>query len=121
MMRRLFIVSTTLFWLAIGAFWVAATWLPEALDAQPQGPQSHVYTLAQVAAHATREDCWMAIRGQVYDLSAYLPQHPADPSVIQPWCGKDATHAYDTKTRGRPHSPYADQLLAKYRIGVLGK
>jgi cytochrome b involved in lipid metabolism len=55
----------------------------------------------------------------VYDFTAYLPGHPADPAVIQPWCGKDASEAYRTKTRGRPHSPYADTLLPRYRIGAL--
>lgn len=121
MMRRLFIVSTAFFWLAIGGFWAAATWLPEASDTRAVAGEEKAYTLAQIAAHATRDNCWMAIRGQVYDFTAYLPQHPADPSVFLPWCGKDATQAYDTKTKGRPHSPYADQLMAKYRIGVLRK
>jgi hypothetical protein len=37
-----------------------------------------------------------------------------------PWCGKEATEAYNTK-QGRLHSPYADELLAKYRIGTLDK
>lgn len=61
----------------------------------------------------------MGINGQVYDFTAYLPGHPADPAVIQPWCVRDASEAYRTKTRGRPHSPYADTLLPKYRIGAL--
>lgn len=69
-------------------------------------------------AHATPEDRWMAIRGQIYDFTDYLPQHPADPSVFLPWCGKQATQAYETKTEGRPHSSHADQLLSKYWIGV---
>ena len=43
----------------------------------------------------------------------------SDPAAILPWCGKDASEAYRTKTRGRPHSPYADTLLPKYRIGAL--
>ena len=59
----------------------------------------------------------MAIRGGVYDLSAYLPEHPSRPELVLPWCGKEATEAYNTKTKGRPHSPYSDELLNKYRIG----
>lgn len=61
----------------------------------------------------------MAIGGEVYELTAYLPQHPAPPSVILPSCGTDATRAYNTKNRGRPHSPYAASLLERYRIGRL--
>ena len=61
----------------------------------------------------------MAIRGAVYDFGAYVPEHPTRPDIITAWCGKEATEAYNTKTKGRPHSPYADELLAKYRIGTL--
>ena len=61
----------------------------------------------------------MAIRGGVYDLSAYLPEHPSRPVLIEPWCGKEATEAYNTKTKGRPHAPFADELLAKNKIGKL--
>ena len=59
----------------------------------------------------------MAIRGGVYDLSTYLPEHPSRPELVLPWCGKEATEAYNTKTKGRPHAPYTDELLAKYKIG----
>ncbi len=59
----------------------------------------------------------MAIRGSVYDLATYLPSHPSRPQAIEPWCGKDATDAYNTKTKGRQHSNRADILLLKYRIG----
>ena len=125
MMRRLFIVSTMLFFLAMGGFWAASVWLPEAPAASaapdPQAAtarQTH-YTLSEVARHATRNDCWMAIRGQVYDFTRYVPQHPSDPSVFLPWCGKEASLAYQTKTKGRSHSSYADQLMTQYRIGVL--
>lgn len=59
----------------------------------------------------------MAIEGKVYDLTAYLPEHPSKPGLILPWCGKEASEAYRTKTRGRTHSARADQLLAKYEVG----
>ena len=39
--------------------------------------------------------------------------------VIVPWCGKEASQAYQTKNKGRSHSPQADQLLANYPIGLV--
>lgn len=117
MMRRLFISATLFFWLAVFGLWVTNAWLQDTPEFQAAGDKS--YSLAEVAKHSTREDCWMAIDGQVYDLTAYLPLHPSDPTVFQPWCGKEATQAYQTKTKGRSHSPYADQLLLIYRIGAL--
>jgi hypothetical protein len=39
--------------------------------------------------------------------------------VIETWCGKEASNAYDTKTRGRRHSEAADHLLDSFAIGAL--
>jgi len=61
----------------------------------------------------------MIIAGEVYDFSAYLPKHPSNPRYVLPWCGKEASEAYRTKTTGRSHSSRADQLLPAYRIGRL--
>jgi cytochrome b involved in lipid metabolism len=120
MTRKLYIVSTTLFWLVVfGLGMTSALWNPvEKGDVQAQ---AKTITLAELAKHAAPGNCWMAIRGSVYDLSAYLPAHPSPPEIVLPWCGKEATEAYNTKTKGRPHAPYADELLAKYRIGTLAK
>ena len=119
-MKKLFISSTLLFGIAVAGFWLAAALSPEPVgQTAVAAPTEKQYSLQDVAKHATPGDCWMSINGQVYDFTAYLPGHPADPAVIQPWCGKDASEAYRTKTRGRPHSPYADTLLPKYRIGAL--
>lgn len=116
-MRRLFIASTLLFWLLIAAIGGFAWWQPAEPPAPASGSEIR-YTLAEVARHARPEDCWMAIRGDVYDLTAYLPEHPSRPALINPWCGREATEAYNTKTKGRPHSADADELLAQYRIGT---
>ncbi|MFP5461308.1 MAG: cytochrome b5 domain-containing protein [Gammaproteobacteria bacterium] len=77
------------------------------------------YTLAEIARHADAKSCWMAIDGVVYDFTAYLPQHPADPQAMLKHCGREASEAFRTKDAGRPHSPYAARLLGTYRIGTL--
>lgn len=120
MTRKLYIALTTAFWLAVsGLGMTSALWNPaEQGDVQVQGKTK---TLAELAKHAAPGNCWMAIRGSVYDLSTYIPAHPSPPEIVLPWCGKEATEAYNTKTKGRPHAPYADELLAKYRIGTLEK
>jgi cytochrome b involved in lipid metabolism len=119
MMRTLFISSTIGFWLAVGVFWGASVWLPN----EAAGPSSvgteKTLTLVDVARHHEAKDCWMAIDGTVYNLTVYLPQHPSNPAVILQWCGKEATEAYQTKNKGRPHSSRADQLLSTFAIGKL--
>jgi cytochrome b involved in lipid metabolism len=114
-MKSLFTASTVGFVLALAAFWGASVLVPSHRPLVSAAERS--YTMAQVAKHDRPQDCWMVIAGSVYDFSSYLPQHPSDPKIVAPWCGKEATEAYRTKTKGRPHSPYADQLLTKYRIG----
>lgn len=116
MTRTLFFASTGLFWLFVLGIWEAGG---AARSDAPAAVQVPAYTLADVGQHATEADCWMAIHGKVYDLTLYLPEHPTRPSVILPWCGKESTEAYNTKMRGRPHSPGADQLLEAHLIGRL--
>ena len=118
MTRKLFLSATAAFWIAVAGFWVGSLWSPEGRESTADAAEQRI-TLKEVARHASAGDCWMAIRGAVYDLSAYLPKHPSPPELVLPWCGKEATDAYNTKTKSRPHSPYADELLAKYRIGAL--
>jgi cytochrome b involved in lipid metabolism len=121
-MRRLFIFATVLFWLAVAALWLAAALQPARVgspEVESAAPVEARYTLAEVAAHDRAEDCWMAIDGVVYELTAYLPEHPTSLRLIADWCGQEASVAYHTKTRGRPHSPHADSLLPAWRIGVL--
>jgi len=133
MMKRLYWTATALFWLAFVSLGIAAQQAGVPAPPQAGGPVSAKtgepalaqsaaparYSLADVKRHARPSDCWMAIDGQVYDFTAYLPLHPAPPEVIAGACGSDASVAYRTKNRGRAHSPYADGLMARYRIGVL--
>lgn len=115
MMRKFFIATTAMFWAVVLAFWAGSLWSPNA--GQPVAVAARQIPATELAKHATPETCWMAIRGSVYNLAAYLPDHPSRPQIVEPWCGKDATEAYNTKTKGRPHSKEADELLLKYRIG----
>ena len=34
--------------------------------------------------HNTEADCWMSVRGKVYDVTSWIPKHPggADPIVF---------------------------------------
>lgn len=73
----------------------------------------------ELARHASEGDCWLAVGGGVYDVSAYVPSHPAPPRTLADWCGKEASEAFDTKGYGRPHSAEARALLEGYRIGAL--
>ena len=34
------------------------------------------YTLGELAKHNTKDDCWIAIEGKVYDVTKFLQEHP---------------------------------------------
>jgi len=70
-----------------------------------------------VLKHNTISDCWMIINNKVYDLSNYATAHPGGTRNVTNYCGKEATVAFDTKGKNRPHSTYANNLLDQYYVG----
>lgn len=74
------------------------------------------YTLGDVAGHATRESCWVAVDDGVFDLTDWIDRHPGGPERILRLCGTDATQAFEAQhdSNERPH-----EQLAAFRIGDL--
>ena len=77
------------------------------------------YAMSEVAQHSTSKDCWLVINAKVYNVSSFMREHPGGASTIIPYCGKEATKAFDTQDRGprAGHSPQASQMLGDYLIG----
>lgn len=116
--------------LASIAFWaILAFALARAPDSPPEPPvlsrpaggttRPAPLLPAEVARHDRADDCWMIVEGQVYNFSAYIPQHPAPPAVILKYCGKDGTEGFLTKDLDRAHSNYARNMMANYLLGPL--
>lgn len=76
------------------------------------------YTAKQVAAHSTSQSCWTSIHGSVYDLTAWISQHPGGPERILSICGKDGTQAFETQ-HGSAGDTRPKQMLATFEIGTL--
>ena len=72
---------------------------------------------AELGAHGSPADCWIAVDGEVYDVTRYIDEHPAPKSTIADTCGSDATVAFATKNQGRPHSAAARALLKTMKVG----
>ncbi|KAJ5987758.1 hypothetical protein N7481_002968 [Penicillium waksmanii] len=62
-------------------------------------------TRAQIQEHSSRQSCWVAIHGAVYDVTDFLDEHPGGSKVILRCAGRDATNDFDSV-----HSP---ELLAE--------
>jgi cytochrome b involved in lipid metabolism len=120
------IISVSTLTYFVGHSGAEATWASriapyEAPTAEPSAsaePSSGVegITLAEVAKHSTREDCWTAIDGTVYDLTPYMEQHPGGAGSLAWLCGIDGTSAFRSQ-HGSEQGPASE--LAALAIGVL--
>jgi salicylate hydroxylase len=71
-------------------------------------------TREEVALHNTKDDCWVIIRGKVYDITAWAPHHPGGGGIARMYAGKEATAEF-----GDYHSAQAVAHMAHFCIGDL--
>lgn len=76
------------------------------------------YTLATVASHNTPSDCWTAVNGSVYDVTAWISKHPGGKQAIIGTCGKDSSAYFNGQHGGQPQPV---SVLATFKIGALIK
>jgi cytochrome b involved in lipid metabolism len=72
-------------------------------------------TAAEVAQHCTEGDAWIIVEGKVYDVSAYIENHPGGEEALSKWAGKDASVAF----RGPQHGTQVDDVIANYYLAEL--
>ncbi len=103
--------------MAVGVAWLDS----RSGSATPVVPPVEVgkrFTLAE-SPGMPPNTCWMAINGKVYDLSAYLPEHPSRPDMHSALVWPGSLGGLPHKMKGRPQSGMADQLLETYVMGSL--
>jgi Cytochrome b involved in lipid metabolism len=71
-------------------------------------------TREELAQHATFDDCWVVIRGKVYDFTEWKDHHPGGPFVARMYGGKDATAEF-----GEYHSRLAERHMQYFCVGPL--
>jgi cytochrome b involved in lipid metabolism len=69
---------------------------------------------ATLQEHNVPEDCWLALYGNVYDLTEYALEHPGGPEWITDFCGVDATRAY-----GMEHPVILLRIIPETLLGKL--
>ncbi|WFD36796.1 hypothetical protein MCUN1_003686 [Malassezia cuniculi] len=75
------------------------------------------YTLAEVAKHNTEESAWVAIQGNVYDVTKFLDEHPGGKKILLKNSGKDATSKFVNY-----HPEYVlKEVAPKFKIGTLSE
>ena len=53
------------------------------------------YSVADVAAHKSKDDCWVIVNGQVLDVTKFLPDHPGGEKAILLYAGRNATEEFN--------------------------
>ena len=74
------------------------------------------YSFEEVQTHNSKQSCWSAIRGKVYDLTSWISNHPGGEKAILSICGKDGTEAF-IKQHGGKDNP--EKALSQFEIGEL--
>lgn len=101
---------------------------PEAAQDTAVDQQNKTFTMAEIATHNSKTDCWTVISGQVYELTDFVNRHPGGNEVVRA-CGIDATTLFTSRTAedgqpigsGTPHSQVAQEQLDQLKIGSLAK
>merc|ERR1711972_200415 len=74
-------------------------------------------TMAEVAKHTTKTDCWVVLSGNVLNVTNFLSQHPGGELAILTFAGKDATAEFDMIHPPDVVGKYAPDAI----IGKLGE
>ncbi|KAL3882533.1 hypothetical protein ACJMK2_028869 [Sinanodonta woodiana] len=69
----------------------------------------------ELSKHNTIDDAWIALRGKVYNVTAYLDFHPGGDSELMRGAGKDATQLFDEIHQW----VNAESMLEKCLVGKL--
>lgn len=63
-----------------------------------------IISMQELSRHTVRGDLWMAIYGDVYDISEYAPTHPGGDFFLLQYGGKVADEAYDSVAGHTPEA-----------------
>lgn len=62
-------------------------------DAVTKSPAS--ISLDEFTKHNNKDDCWVSIKGKVYDVTDFIPNHPGGQAPLISHAGHDATMLYE--------------------------
>ncbi|KAF9585682.1 hypothetical protein BGW38_001235 [Lunasporangiospora selenospora] len=77
---------------------------------------SGFFSVNQVASHNSENDCWIIVHDKVYDVTAFLNDHPGGKKIILKNAGTDATKQFDAF-----HGPGVLEKHGALCIGVIGE
>lgn len=73
------------------------------------------HRLEEIQKHTTETDLWFVRNGRVYNVTAFIDQHPGGMDTLMGVAGKDGTADFDAVG----HSDSAKEDLERYFIGLI--
>lgn len=80
----------------------------------PDQGGNRLVSAQELASHDSARDCWVALHGDVYDLTTYAKRHPGGSSSIANLAGTDGIQSYSDF-----HSSGLLRSVQRQRIGPL--
>lgn len=74
---------------------------------------NEAFSWEEIAKHNKLEDCWLVVSGKVYDVTKFIPMHPAGEAAIVRKGGTDCTEDFNF------HSKNARKLWEPLFIGYV--
>lgn len=78
-------------------------------------PEAKLFSMKEIKEHNDNKSTWVVIHNSVYDVTAFLNEHPGGEEVLLEQSGQDATEAFEDVG----HSSDARELMGQYKIGEL--
>lgn len=83
-------------------------------DQRPPGALRKI-SIAELAEHKSKFDCWTAYKGKVYNITQYMAYHPGGEKQLMSGAGKDCTVQFN-----KFHAwVNAESMLSKCLLGTL--
>ncbi|EPY49791.1 cytochrome b5 [Schizosaccharomyces cryophilus OY26] len=74
-------------------------------------------SVEEVLKHNTREDLWIVVKDNVFDITKFIEAHPGGEEVLVDLAGQDASGPFEDVG----HSEDAQEMLKNFHVGKLVK
>jgi len=83
----------------------------------PKEKELKHYTLDEVAKHTSDGDLWVAVNGQVLNVTNFLDEHPGGPQALKLYAGKEASEEFNMLHDPKVVAKYAaDTIIGTYDL-----
>lgn len=80
-------------------------------------PLMTTITRQELEKHSAKGDAWILFRGEVYDVTKYVSEHPGGDAILR-YAGKDASKAVSEQVA---HKCVFNFILSKLKTFHIGK